>query len=180
MISTNSSCGIFDSLERQSINQTILFEAVFGDLLIGSGSGSVCLIGGAIDKVVGVVVLVQLAVLPLAGILLFLSSPPSSSSSSSSFSSTLVHHPASYSAPYHMLVGAKCAACLLAATWAGLNGPNWLYCVGICMCAGSGCDGMTCSMESEREREVEYVRSVYKMEICMYSVPQSSKYSSII
>lgn len=32
------------------------------------------MIGGAIDKVVGVVVLVQLAVLPLAGILLFLSS----------------------------------------------------------------------------------------------------------
>jgi len=51
-------------------------------------------------------------------------------------------HPASYSVPYHILAGAKCAACLLAATWAGLNGPNWLYCVGICMCAGNGCDGI--------------------------------------
>lgn len=51
---------------------------------------------------------------------------------------------APYSAPYHMLVGAKCAACLLAATWAGLSGPNWLYWVGIWMCAGNGCDGITC------------------------------------
>lgn len=154
-VTQSISSGIFDSLERQSINQTILFEAVVFAEREVLGTWLFWLLGWLFDwrQLIKVccgccscscysccccVVVVDDVIAAVR--------PPVYTSSSSSLivnPQSVVHHPASYSAPYHMLVGAKCAACLLAATWAGLNGPNWLYCVGICMCAGSGCDGMT-------------------------------------
>lgn len=49
--------------------------------------------------------------------------------------------------PYYSVLYSLNQKCLLA-IWAGLSGPNWPYCVGNWMCAGSGCVGRTCLLEA--------------------------------